>query len=70
MATIAFDRKPGRRRKKGISFDPNKEFLSSAVEDFIKKGGKIKKIDSVPNNQSTIVRPYRSAVSMDVSSFE
>ena len=35
----------GRRAKKSVSFNPNRTFVKSAVEDFLKKGGTIKKIE-------------------------
>lgn len=33
-----------RRRKKSPSFDPNREYVQNAVEEFLKNGGKIKKL--------------------------
>lgn len=38
------DFKFGRGRKKKTDFNPNHDFVSSAVEDFIKNGGKIRKV--------------------------
>ena len=35
----------GRRAKKSVSFNPNRNFVKSAVEDFLKNGGTIKKIE-------------------------
>jgi hypothetical protein len=35
----------GRRAKKSVSFNPNHNYVKSAVEDYIKNGGTIKKIE-------------------------
>lgn len=38
--------KKGRRsRKKGVSFNPNRNYISSAVDEYLKNGGKITKIE-------------------------
>ena len=34
------------RRKRTISFDPNHEFISDAVNSFLKQGGKIKQLQA------------------------
>ena len=35
----------GRRSRKAISFNPNRNFVSSAVEEYLKSGGTITKIE-------------------------
>ena len=35
----------GRRSKKSVSFNPNSNYVKSAVDDFLKNGGTIKKIE-------------------------
>jgi hypothetical protein len=35
----------GRKAKKSISFNPNRHFVKTATEDFLKKGGTIKKVE-------------------------
>ena len=40
--------RPGRRKKKS-SFNPNREYLEKAMKEFVKKGGKITKIDPFPD---------------------
>ena len=37
--------KKGRRAKKSVSFNPNRKFINNAVDEFLKKGGKITKIE-------------------------
>jgi hypothetical protein len=56
--------KRGGRKKKENSFNPNREFISDAVEKFLKKGGTIKKMEakggdlkqfvSLPDDDSSI----------------
>mgnify|MGYP003959276405 FL=1 len=67
MAELTFKRRPGRRRKKGVSFDPNKEFLDNAKNEFIKNGGKITKIEPVDNELVNYIKPYRSPSVIDLS---
>jgi hypothetical protein len=33
------------RRRKNVDFNPNHEFVANAVEEFLKDGGKIEKIE-------------------------
>lgn len=35
----------GRKSKKSISFNPNRNYINDAVEEYLKQGGKIKKIE-------------------------
>ena len=35
------------RRKKSVSFNPSSEYLNDAIQDYTKKGGKIKVIQGV-----------------------
>ncbi|MCG8338232.1 MAG: hypothetical protein MJE63_27315 [Proteobacteria bacterium] len=35
----------GRRAKKSVSFNPSHNYVKSAVEDYLKNGGTIKKIE-------------------------
>lgn len=35
----------GRKAKRSVSFDPNHNYVKSAVDDFLKNGGTIKKIE-------------------------
>lgn len=67
MAELTFKSRPGRRRKKGVSFNPNKEFLDIAKEEFIKKGGKITKIEAIDNEITGYIKPYRSPAALDLS---
>ena len=67
MAELTFKSRPGRRRKKGVSFNPNKEFLDTAKEEFLKKGGKITKIEPVDNELTSYIKPYRSPAALDLS---
>ncbi|PCI30420.1 MAG: hypothetical protein COB67_01875 [SAR324 cluster bacterium] len=39
-----------KRKRKATSFNPNHQFVDSAVEDYLKKGGKIQKIDSIKDS--------------------
>ncbi|MBU2510368.1 hypothetical protein KJ966_03485 [bacterium] len=43
------------RRKRHLSFDPNHEFIAEAVDEYLKKGGKIEQLKSEPEktNQAT-----------------
>ena len=36
-----------RKQKKSKAFDPNRDYLNSAVKDYLQRGGKIKKIIDV-----------------------
>ncbi len=67
MAELTFKRRPGRRRKKGISFNPNKEFLDNAKKEFMKNGGKVTKIPPVDSELTTYIKPYRSPAAIDLS---
>ena len=67
MAELTFKSRPGRRRTKGVSFNPNKEFLDVAKEEFIKKGGKVTKIAAVDNAITNVIKPYRSPAALDLS---
>ncbi|MBT4288176.1 MAG: hypothetical protein HOD92_12645 [Deltaproteobacteria bacterium] len=40
----------GRRSKKFSSFQPNRITVSSAVDEFLKNGGKITKVDSISDS--------------------
>lgn len=44
---IAFGRK---RRKKKTDFDPNHEFVNSAVQRFLRSGGYIQKVETIDKN--------------------
>jgi len=38
------------RRRKKVAFNPNSSYIKNAVEDFLKKGGSIKRIE--PDEES------------------
>lgn len=44
---IAFGRK---RRKRKSDFDPNHEFVNSAVHYFLQNGGQIQKVEAIDKN--------------------
>ncbi len=39
-----------KRRRKAVNFNPNRDYIESAVDDFLKNGGKIKKVQAGPEN--------------------
>ncbi len=43
-----FDNHKKRRKKKKLSFHPNHEDCEKAIKKFLKKGGKIKKVECPP----------------------
>ncbi len=43
-----------RKRKKSKMFNPNREFLDTAMEDYIQRGGKITKIIEVSEDAELI----------------
>ncbi len=46
--------KPIRRRRRHLSFDPNREFVADAVEEYLKGGGKITQLEAqTENNQDS-----------------
>lgn len=42
------------RRKRHLSFDPNREYIENAVEDYLKNGGKIKVLEAQKDSQSAV----------------
>ncbi|MDH5559349.1 MAG: hypothetical protein OEY59_00675 [Deltaproteobacteria bacterium] len=44
-----------RRRKKSTSFNPSKEYVNKAIEDYLKKGGKITKIVDLSDNLNEFI---------------
>jgi hypothetical protein len=46
---LTYENKPKRRKKKQILFNPDIKFVEAAVRKYINQGGKITKIDSIPN---------------------
>ena len=40
----------GRRKKRGTSFNPNHEYVSSAVREYLDKGGKITRLKAEKEN--------------------
>ena len=58
--TQCFIKKGGRRRKmNGGSFNPNHEYLEDAVQNFNKKGGKIKIIETVSEDHEEFMNRYQ-----------
>ncbi len=53
-----------RNRKKWKRFTPNREFISSAMNDYLKKGGKVTKLKNAPKNQEEIINHYRPKASL------
>jgi len=43
-------RRQGRRKNRGIAFNPNREYLSSAVSEYLSKGGKITQLKAEDEN--------------------
>ncbi len=66
MRTQTTPKNTKRRRKE--QFSPNHEFVSTAMEKFLKKGGKIKKLKSITKHQEKDINRYRSAPSANVLS--
>jgi hypothetical protein len=59
--TRCFEKKGGRRKKmKGVSFNPNHEYLENAVQNFIKKGGEIKKIENISEDYEKFINQYQA----------
>lgn len=53
------------RKKKKINFNPDQEFLSNAIETFLKKGGRITKVNlGLPE----FINPYRSESALGMES--
>ena len=50
----------GRKKKKSVSFNPNQEFIEDAVQSFIKKGGEIKKLESISEEHEEIMNRFHS----------
>jgi hypothetical protein len=50
--------RPGRRKKDTYKPGPNREQIDKAIEDFLKKGGKIQKIET--EESQNIFLPYNS----------
>lgn len=44
-----------RGRRKTVSFDPSREFISSSVEEFLKQGGRITRIERVNGSYQNFV---------------
>jgi hypothetical protein len=54
--TRSFEKKSGRRKKmNGVSFNPNHEYLENAVQNFVKKGGEIKKIENISEDYEKFI---------------
>jgi hypothetical protein len=48
--------KTSRRGKKSKGFNPNRDFLDTAMEDYLQRGGKITKVIEVPEEAELIAR--------------
>lgn len=57
-------RKGKRAGKRGVSFNPNRNYINSAVEEYLKEGGKITKIEIDDESYQEFVK-IRDAVSTD-----
>ena len=44
-------KKPARNDKKSKSFNPSRDDISSAMKDFLDKGGKIEKMETFPEDE-------------------
>jgi len=44
-----------RGRGRTVSFNPSHEFIADSVQEFLKQGGKIKKIERVKENYENLV---------------
>lgn len=58
---------PRKGRRKQGNFKPDQEFISNAVEKFLKKGGRITKIH---NHLDEFHHIYRSELAMNISDLE
>ena len=56
-----------RQRKGSVSFNPDRQFISSAVEDFLNKGGKIERLE--PDESSFKMSMNRHDGSLDADEF-
>ncbi len=43
-----------KKRKKSKGFNPNREYLDGAVQDYLKRGGKITKLVEIPDDAELI----------------
>ncbi len=50
------------RKKKDVNFNPSKEYLENAKEDFIKNGGRITKIEHYEFVE--FIKPYYSTLAI------
>lgn len=53
------------RKKRGSSFNPNRSQINSAVEDFLKKGGKVTKLEADDTNYERFMSGKESASTVD-----
>jgi hypothetical protein len=66
MTDFFHNPQPGRRRRKK-KFNPNRDYVEQAVKDFLKKGGKIKKLDPPYYELYDIYNQFRSGSAIDLS---
>jgi hypothetical protein len=59
-----------RGRRRAVSFNPSHEYIEDSVKDFLKKGGKITKIERVNNNFENFVSMPENQSSADDFLFE
>lgn len=44
-----------KRRRRNVSFDPSHQFIADSVQEYLKKGGKITRIERVNGNYENFV---------------
>lgn len=54
-----------RGRRRSVSFDPNHTYIEKSVEEYLKEGGKITRIERVNGNYQSFVSISESNCSAD-----
>ncbi len=54
-----------RGRRKTVSFNPNRQYVSESVQEFLNKGGKITRIKSIERSYTDFVALTDSQASVD-----
>lgn len=54
-----------RGRRRSVSFDPNHNYIEKSVEDYLKEGGKITRIERVNGSYQSFVSISESNCSAD-----
>lgn len=54
-----------RGRRKAVSFNPSHEYIQDSVQEFLKQGGQITRIETVKNDYQDLVATPDSLSSVD-----